>query len=311
MGGKGNLSFVSSVRQAPDFAELGEPGEIRDLKLELKLIAEVAIIGYPSVGKSTLISRISNARPKIADYEFTTLIPNLGTVKVGDTDFVVADIPGLIEGAHKGKGLGDEFLRHIERTKLLVHLLDLTHENLRDEYTKINDELRLYNKELSKKPQLVVFSKSDATISEIIDEAKKEFKKEKPSLISAVSGEGLDMFLYRLKDEIIKLRAVETQKLASNNEENVEEDHKIFRPHLTISDTKNYSIEKSGDDFKVIGKRIEQISIMTNMTMRGGIYRMHDVLNKIGAYRKMETLGGKTGDKIIIGVNEFEFRDMN
>jgi len=311
LGGKGNGSFVSSVRQAPDFSELGEPGQVRDLNLELKLIADVAIIGYPSVGKSTLISRISNAKPKIADYEFTTLIPNLGTVKVDDTDFVVADIPGLIEGAHKGKGLGDEFLKHIERTKLLVHLVDLTHENLRDEYIKINKELELYSKELAKKPQLVVFSKTDATISEIIDEAKKEFKKEKPLFISAVTGEGLDKFLYKLKDEILKLREKEFKKIVEEKFEDIEEGHKVFRPHLTISDTKNYEVKKVKDDFHVIGKRIEQISVMTDMTKKGGIYRVHDVLNKIGAYRKIEKLGGKTGDKIIIGINQFEFRDMN
>ncbi|MBU0727893.1 GTPase ObgE, partial [Patescibacteria group bacterium] len=177
LGGKGNANFKSSTRQAPDFAELGEPGEEKELKLELKLIADVALIGYPSVGKSTLISRISNARPKIADYPFTTLIPNLGVVKVDKTDFVVADIPGLIEGAHEGKGLGIEFLKHIERTKVLVHLLDITHEELRDEYNKLNEELKLFSEKLSKKPQLLVVNKVDATIPEIIDEIKNEFKK--------------------------------------------------------------------------------------------------------------------------------------
>jgi len=192
IGGKGNANFKSSVRQTPDFAELGEPGEEKEIRLKLKLIADVAIIGYPSVGKSTLISRISNARPKIADYPFTTLIPHLGVCKVGDTDFVVADIPGLIEGAHEGKGLGIEFLKHIERTKILVHLLDITHEDLRGEYKKLNNELKLYSKELAKKPQILAVNKTDASISDIVDEVKKEFKKEKPLFISAVSGHGLN-----------------------------------------------------------------------------------------------------------------------
>ncbi len=310
LGGKGNANFKSSTRQAPDFAELGEPGEERELKLELKLIADIAIIGYPSVGKSTLISRISNARPKIADYPFTTLVPNLGVVKVDDTDFVVADIPGLIEGAHEGKGLGIEFLKHIERAKMLVHLLDLTHENLMEEFNIINKELVSYSKILAKKDQIVVFSKVDATIPEITDPLKKEFKKYKPMFISAVTGEGLDMFLYRLKDEIIALRqrekaASETSHLPSHSPE-----HKVFRPHMDLSDTKQYTVEKLEEGFKVSGKRIEQIAVMTDMTKKGGIYRMHDILAKIGAYREMRRLGGKDGDKIQVGVREFSYMDL-
>ncbi len=313
IGGKGNANFVSSKRQAPDFAELGEPGEEKELNLELKLIADVAIIGYPSVGKSTLISHISNAKPKIADYEFTTLIPNLGMVKVDDTDFVVADIPGLIEGAHEGKGLGDEFLRHIERTKILVHVVDITHENLRDEYNKINKELELYSKELAKKPQLLVFNKADASISEIIDDTKKEFKKEKPQFISAVTGEGLDMFLYKLKDKIIEFQK-EEDRIIEEEKDTLDEtinEHKIFRPQQQISDTRNYKVEKDGEKYIVTGKRIEQISIMTNMEQKGGVYRMHDILSKVGAYKKLEKLGARTGDKIIIGPNEFDFKDMS
>jgi len=300
MGGKGNANFKSSVRQAPDFAELGEPGEEKELKLELKLIADVAIMGYPSVGKSTLISRISNARPKIADYPFTTLIPNLGVVKAGDTDFVVADIPGLIEGASEGKGLGIEFLKHIERTKILVHLLDVTHDNLRDEYKKLNNELKLYSKELAKKLQIVVVNKVDATIPEIIAEVKKEFKKEKPLFISSVSGEGLQDFLYRLKDEVVKLRRSEVKpKIVSEK--------KVFRPHVDDSDTRNYTITKEGEGFRVHGKRIEQLAIMTDMSKRGGIRRIHDILEKIGAYREMTKMGGREGDPIWIGERKFEF----
>ncbi|MFH0838302.1 MAG: GTPase ObgE, partial [Patescibacteria group bacterium] len=206
LGGKGNANFKSSTRQAPDFAELGEPGEEKTLKLELKLIADVAIIGYPSVGKSTLISRISNARPKIADYPFTTLVPNLGVVKVDQTDFVVADIPGLIEGAHEGKGLGIAFLKHIERAEILVHLLDMTRENLTDDFKKLNLELASYSKVLAKKKQIVVFNKTDATISEIVGQVAVDFKKYDPLFISCVTGEGMNAFLYRLKDEVLAHR---------------------------------------------------------------------------------------------------------
>lgn len=310
LGGKGNSNFKTSVRQAPDFAELGEPGEEREVKLELKLIADIAIIGYPSVGKSTLISRISNARPKIADYPFTTLVPNLGVVKVDETDFVVADIPGLIEGAHEGKGLGIEFLRHIERAKILIHLLDLTHEDLMGEFKIINKELASYSKVLAKKDQIVVFSKMDSTIPEIIEELKKEFKKYRPMFISAVTGEGIDMMLYKLKDEFLALRKKAKQEAMKEKTESKEE-FKVFRPHMDISDTKNYIVEKVEDGFRVKGKRIEQIAIMTDMTKKGGIYRVHDILAKIGAYREIKRMGGKDGDKIFIGIREFGFMDLN
>lgn len=304
LGGKGNANFKSSTRRAPDFAELGEPGEEKELKLELKLIADVAIIGYPSVGKSTLISRISNARPKIADYPFTTLIPNLGVVKVDQTDFVVADIPGLIEGAHEGKGLGIAFLKHIERAEILVHLLDLTREDLMDDFKKLNLELASYSKTLSKKDQIIVFNKMDATIPEIIEEVKKNFKKYKPLFISSVSGEGIDQFLYHLKDEVLAHRKRKKAKKPKD-------EFKVFRPHLEIPDTKNFRVEKEGEGFRVSGKRIEQLAIMTDMSKKGAIFRMHDILMKIGAYREMKKLGGKDGEKIHIGERTFEYMELS
>lgn len=304
LGGKGNANFKSSKRQAPDFAELGEPGEEKELKLELKLIADIAIIGYPSVGKSTLISRISNARPKIADYPFTTLVPNLGVVKVDQTDFVVADIPGLIEGAHEGKGLGIAFLKHIERAEILVHLLDLTREDLMDDFKKLNLELASYSKTLSKKEQIVVFNKADATIPEIIEEATKNFKKYKPLFISSVSGEGIDPFLYRLKDEVLAHRKRKKAKKPK-------EEFKVFRPHPEIPDAKNFKVEKEGEGFRVSGKRVEQLAIMTDMSKRGGIFRMHDILGKIGAYREMKKLGGTDGDKIHIGERTFHYMELS
>jgi len=304
LGGKGNSNFKSSKRQAPDFAELGEPGEEKEIKLELKLIADVAIIGYPSVGKSTLISRISNAKPKIADYEFTTLVPNLGVVKVDQTDFVVADIPGLIEGAHEGKGLGIAFLKHIERAEILVHLLDLTREDPVDDFKKLNLELKSYSDVLSKKEQIVVFNKADATIPEIIDLAKKDFKKYKPLFISAVTGEGIDPFLYRLKDEVLAHHK-------KKQSEKPKEEFKVFRPHMEIPDAKNFRVEKEGKAFRITGKRIEQLAIMTDMSKKGGVFRMHDILGKIGAYREMKKLGGKDGDKINIGERTFEYMELD
>ena len=298
LGGKGNSGFTTSVRQAPDFAELGEPGEEKELKLELKMIADVAIMGYPNVGKSTLISRISNARPKIADYPFTTLAPNLGVVKVGKTDFVVADIPGLIDGSHAGKGLGDAFLKHIERCKILVHLLDIMRDDLKDDYKNLNKELELFSKELSKKPQMLAVNKIDATIPEIIEETQKIFKKEKPLFISAVSGEGIKDFLYALKDMVKKhRRAPERPKL----------ERKVFRPHLEIPDVRKFDVQKTDDGFRITGKRIEQMAVMTDMNKRGAILRIYDVLKKIGAHKELIRLGAKEGDKIFIGERVFEF----
>jgi len=304
IGGKGNANFKSSVRQAPDFAELGEPGEEKMLKLELKLIADVAFIGYPNVGKSTLISRISNARPKIADYPFTTLIPNLGVVKVGDTDFVVADIPGLIEGASEGKGLGHEFLRHIERCKFLVHLVDITHEDLKGEYKKINGELKLFSPALAKKAQMLVISKIDSASEDQLQVAEKVFARKKPLFISAVAGKGIPEFLYRLKDEILKMRKKEKIVKPKKAEP------KVFRPHEQLSDARYYEVTKEDNAYRVSGRRIEQIAVMTDSAKRGAIVRVFDVLHKIGATRELVRLGAREGDKIRIGARVFEFMNL-
>lgn len=196
-GGKGNARFVSSTNQAPKEAEPGGEGEEKTLKLELKLLADVGLLGFPNAGKSTLISTISAARPKIADYPFTTLVPNLGVVSYGDgATFVLADIPGLIEGAHEGAGLGMQFLRHIERTKILIHLLDLSPITQRDpieDYETMNRELKAYSEELSKKPQILALNKIDITeVREDLEEIEKHFSKSgvKTFPISSATGEG-------------------------------------------------------------------------------------------------------------------------
>lgn len=200
-GGFGNAHFVSAIRQIPNKALPGQPGEEKFLKLELKLIADVGLIGRPNCGKSTLLSIISAARPKIADYPFTTTVPNLGVVKIDNKSFVVADIPGLIEGASKGKGLGDKFLRHIERTKILVHLLDATRNDLVADYKEVRKELALFSKEILKKPELIVINKIDAVSEEELGEKNKLFQLKthrKPFFISAVTKKGVKELLYKI-----------------------------------------------------------------------------------------------------------------
>jgi len=215
-GGRGNARFATSVHQAPREHEAGRPGEERTYRLELKLLADVGLVGYPNVGKSTLISRISSARPKIADYPFTTLEPNLGVVAVGDArnevSFVVADIPGLIEGAHTGAGLGTQFLRHIERTRLLVHLVDVSDASGRDDVTKdvevIMGELASFGAHLEDKPVIMVASKVDVANREKVAALKKYCKKKKLKLyeISAVTGKGIDELKYAIAEEVQALR---------------------------------------------------------------------------------------------------------
>jgi len=210
-GGRGNAAFATPTRRAPDFAEPGQPGEERWIELELKLLADVGLVGFPNAGKSTFLSRISKAKPEIADYPFTTLRPILGVAKVGDFSFVVADIPGLIEGAHQGKGLGHEFLRHIERTKLLLHLIDLTNPEMEPEeaFKKINRELSLYSPELTKKPQIVVGTKIDALVDRSKVERLKKYFKEKGYpffAVSAVSGEGMEELLNYVASKVKELK---------------------------------------------------------------------------------------------------------
>ncbi|SNR67377.1 GTPase ObgE [Desulfurobacterium atlanticum] len=210
-GGRGNAAFATPTRRAPDFAEPGEPGEERWIELELKLIADVGLVGFPNAGKSTFLSRISAARPEIADYPFTTLRPILGVTEVDGFSFVVADIPGLIEGAHKGRGLGHEFLRHVERTKLLLHLIDLSDQtrDFKEAFEKINKELELYSPKLAKKPQIVVGTKIDALSDRsVIDEAKKYFESRGYPFfaVSAVTGEGMKELLRYVAEKVKEIR---------------------------------------------------------------------------------------------------------
>jgi GTPase len=286
-GGYGNAHFASSIRQAPDFAEKGEPGETRKLKLELKLVADIGIIGFPSTGKSTLISVISNSKPKIAEYEFTTLIPNLGVVTVHDRQFVVCDVPGLIEGASDGRGLGDKFLRHIERCGALVHLLDVNREDIVRDYRTIRTELERYSPALSQKQDLVVLNKIDLIQNDaslFVEELDKEGI-EVFAVISAVTKYGIAVFLNKLLSVVLEQRK---QSTINNQQSTVP----VLRPQTESGKTGAFRIEeKPKGTFVVTGKRIKQVAVMTDWSSSGGKARFRDIVQRIGLRGALERAG--------------------
>lgn len=299
-GGRGNSSFKTSRNSAPRISEKGEPGESLNLDLELKLIADVGLVGCPNAGKSTLLSRISQARPKIADYPFTTLSPNLGVAKFKEKSFVVADIPGLIEGAHKGKGLGIEFLRHIERTRVLVHIIDILGFDSKtpcQNYRAIQKELIFYSKKLSKRPTLIVANKMDCTGA--LDELKKlkrQTKKRNILSISAVTGEGIPDLL----KEIVKTLASAKKEHETENEEISPKVGKFY-----FED--EFAIEKESGGYRVKGKKVEKLFAMTNFDQEEAVRRFQNILKKMGVERMLQREGIQPGDTVYIADKDFTY----
>lgn len=297
-GGRGNTAFKTHANTAPNFSENGEPGEEKTLKVELKSLADVGFVGLPSVGKSTLLSKISAAKPKIASYHFTTLNPNLGVVKTIDNrSFVAADLPGLIEGASEGAGLGDKFLKHIERTKIIAHIVDMSGiegRNPYDDYMVIRNELKNYSEKLANKKEIIVANKMDMPSSE---ENLKEFKKkvkEEIIEISAINNQGIDELLIRLADELDKIP-----------EENIyEEDN--FESHILykFNEEKPFTIEKVDNVFIVHSEKIEKLFKMTKFTDEG-IRRFSNKLRRMGVDEELENMGAEEGD--IVKILDFEF----
>lgn len=307
-GGFGNAHFISSTRQAPKFAELGDIGERKMLKLVLKLVADVGIIGFPSVGKSTLISMISEVKPKIAEYHFTTLIPNLGVVSHKEKSFVISDNPGLIEGASKGKGLGIQFLKHIERTKILVHLLDASDPEPLKKYEIIQKELGKYKKDLGDRPQIVVLNKIDAVDKETLDEIRKKLKKKISSPILEIScamNKGIDTMLDKVIQILDTLQKEETKTPFSSGDTS---SYKIFRPHEENPDFFTIK-QKSKHQWIVTGKRIEQIVRMTPINNDEALERLYDIFLKTGIQRELLKKGAKDEDIVIIAEKKIEFRN--
>lgn len=300
-GGRGNIHFCTPQNRAPQYCEPGEPGIERELQLELKLLADVGLLGFPNAGKSTFISRVSAAKPKIADYPFTTIVPNLGVVRKSDGDgYVIADIPGLIEGASDGVGLGHDFLRHVERCRFLLHIIDGTEENPIQNYKIINEELAKYSEKLANLYQIVAINKIDAIPEELIKELEKEFNEigVKPYFISAVTGENLDKLKLELEN---KVNTIEKPK----SEINVIEDIAA-----TNNDDGYWDVQKiKKDTFLVTGGRIIRISQVTDSRSTEQVIRFQNIMIGMGIMDELKRQGVQNGDTIIVGKLELEYWD--
>ena len=290
-GGRGNVRFATAARRAPAFADKGEPGEERELRLELRLLADVGLVGFPNAGKSTLIARISAARPKIADYPFTTLTPNLGVVRTADESYVVADIPGLVPGAHEGKGLGHRFLRHVSRAAVLVFLVDLAaiDRDPFDDVGVLRAELHSYDADLATRPSLVIGTKIDAVPDKV-----EEFKKRWPDglAISAVTGAGIDELLERLRLEVEKTRASLPAATA-------------YVRHVTRDDP--LQVEREEGAWRVRGRRAERAVLATDMSNEEAIARLQRTLLTMGVERALDRAGAREGDEVRIGGVSFDY----
>ncbi len=300
-GGRGNARFATAQKRAPQFCEPGEPSIERELELELKLIADVGLLGMPNAGKSTLISRISSAKPKIADYPFTTLVPNLGVVRKRSGDgYVVADIPGLIEGASEGVGLGHDFLRHVERCRFLVHIVDVTAENPLENFEVINNELALHSQKLADLYQIIALNKIDA-----IDDARKAELKEQFAeysddvfMISAVTGENVDKLV-----DFMSVKVDEIEKPVSDIV--VEEDLGAFN-----NDDSDFEVIKvTKDSYAVEGGKIRRLANVTDARNIEQVLRLQNIMTGMGVFDELKKKGVKDGDTIIVGHLEFVHYD--
>lgn len=305
-GGRGNSRFATPANPAPELSENGEPGQEREVILELKLLADVGLVGFPSVGKSTLLSVVSSAKPKIAEYHFTTIVPNLGMVETADgRSFVMADLPGLIEGAHSGVGLGHQFLRHIERTRVIVHVIDMASTEGRDpyeDYLTINKELKEYNLRLTERPQIIVANKMDMPeAEENLKVFKEKLTEDYPIFpISAISSQGLRDLLFAIADKI------ETTPEFPLVEEEVEDTgvHRVMYKHEVKE--QNFRITRGPDGaFEVSGAEVEKLFKMTNFQREESINRFARQLRGMGVDEALRERGAKDGD--IVRLLEFEF----
>ena len=298
-GGKGNVHFVSARHQVPRVGEKGEPGEEKNLRMELKLIADVGIVGVPNAGKSSFLAAVTNATPKIADYPFTTLEPNLGVVNLDmENSLVLADIPGLIEGAHLGAGLGDSFLRHIQRTRVLIHMLDGLSEDPIADFSQINSEMALFDPALKQKSQLVIFNKMDVPeVQEKWPTVKNalELKGYQPMAISALIRQDLQPVLWKVLELVQKAPEPE-----------VTEEMPVYRPE---DDPNDFHIEIEEGGFRVTGKAIERAAKMTYWEHEGSLRRFQKLMETLGVEEALRDMGIEEGQSVYIDDYELEWQD--
>jgi len=302
-GGRGNARFANSRNQTPRHAERGEPAQVLDLRLELKLIADVGIVGVPNAGKSTLLAASTNAKPKIAPYPFTTLEPNLGLAILDDEiTLVLADIPGLIEGAHMGIGLGHDFLRHVQRTRVLIHLLDGMAENPVSDYIQINSELALFDPHLADKPQIVAFNKMDIPeVQARWPKIESEMKRlgligdEQPLAISAVTGLNVRQLLYRAAERLKDSPPLEALE--------------VMPVYRLESDPRQFSVDREGNGWRISGEAIERAAAMTYWELDDSGRRFQRILQTLGIEDALRKMGAQEGDTVYIGEFELEWQD--
>jgi GTP-binding protein len=298
-GGRGNQHFATPSNQVPTMGEKGEPGEERSLRLELKLIADVGIVGMPNAGKSSLLAAVTNADPKIADYPFTTLEPNLGVAELDmDTTLVLADIPGLIEGAHRGVGLGDTFLRHIQRTRVIIHMLDGFSEDPIADFSQINTELSLFDEKLAEKPQIVVFNKIDQPeVAERWEQVQKALKKRgyQAMAISAMSREGTRELMWKAL-ELLQNAPVPAEESAMP----------VYRP---AEDPKAFTVERVPEGWRVHSAALERAAEMTYWEYEAPVLRFQKLIKTIGLDKALREAGINDGDMVLIGEYELEWQD--
>lgn len=307
-GGFGNAHFKSSTRQAPRIAELGEPGESFEAELELKLLADVGLIGFPNAGKSTFLSVVSNATPEIADYPFTTITPNLGVATIDGTDILIADIPGLIEGASQGKGLGDRFLRHVERTKVLLHLIDIYNDDAGKAYSVIRKEIADYSKTLASRPEIVALTKTEGVDRDIISMQTDNILQVNPQAkifaISAVAHQGTTELLRAIKTALSVPTPAETARQLSYAKAE-QTDLPTITLEVSPKKDRSFQITQIDDKFIVTGPAIEKFARMTDYSNYDSLNRLRDIMKKHGIRGELTTRGAKPDSIIQISGHEF------